>query len=327
MEYLILNEESVPFESHKDANDKFPVFLKLIDIAFSQRIKLIRTTGKFDTGWFEFPLTHNLVLREWIETKAYDYKAKVKSIISKTSFPIIPDDEIRILRRYELSEFSLTDDNTVPVPSLGAALLLNQLAISFYSNEYWREARINIQHYEIAETTGEDEKTTNANVNNISTIENWGIHFEKIDKQRKESVRNGKELWDNRDDWFPNIVFCGETDNQLRAFSFSKGVKTKTWEVLEKLNDFCSENNNAGTFTISNLIEKTGLDISLESETVRNNSKLKQLREFRKPNGNKEYFEWHIKNISNIRLYFQLNITEAQIFVGYIGKHLPTKNY
>ncbi len=326
MEYLILNEESIPYKTVEEADDRFPVFLKLIDDAFFNNLKIIRATGMYDPGWFEFPLADDYVLREWLEKQEKDYTTRIKSIITKTSFPIIPEDEEEVLSRYELSDFYLKDDRSIQTPSLGATYLLDELAISFSSNHYWIKNLIEVEHYEIEEETGED-ITEIVAVNNISEEEHWREHLIEIERQRRESVRSGQGLWDNRVEWFPNLIFCGETENQLKKFSFSASVRNKVWDVLKKMNAFCEANMHENSFTVDNLRDHTGLNISPESETVINNPKFRQRREFRKPDGHKEYFEWHVKNIPNIRLYFQVDPEQKQFFVGYIGKHLRTKRH
>ena len=65
--------------------------------------------------------------------------------------------------------------------------------------------------------------------------------------------------------------------------------------------------------------------ISGESESVKNDFDLKKLRIFTILE-EKFYFENHIKNLSNgYRIhYFE---KDDKIYIGYIGKHLPTKNF
>ena len=67
-----------------------------------------------------------------------------------------------------------------------------------------------------------------------------------------------------------------------------------------------------------------------ESETVKTNAELKKLRKFKLPNGNIEYFFDHVGftgKYTGGRIYFLPDNPNKICYIGYIGKHLPTKNY
>jgi len=61
------------------------------------------------------------------------------------------------------------------------------------------------------------------------------------------------------------------------------------------------------------------------AETVRNTPSLKREREFWLPNGQKKYFEQHIKMSSGYRLHFFPDNETRQVYVGYIGPHLKLR--
>jgi hypothetical protein len=73
-------------------------------------------------------------------------------------------------------------------------------------------------------------------------------------------------------------------------------------------------------------LRNKGLDVSGESETVRNNPEMRSKREFYLPNAEKKFFENHIK-LNGIRIHFYPNTNNKKIYIGYIGKHLPTKKF
>jgi len=233
--------------------------------------------------------------------------------------PLIPTDESEQLAIFELSEYHLSENSEIKTPSLGAAHLLKQTAISFYSNEYWNEREISIGKYAIDSSSGDDNSTT-VLVDNITTFIHWEYYLELLDQHRKESLIKGNNLWTERKTAYPNLIFCGETEYQFRKFSFTRNTTILVINIFGKMNSFCE--NNKEDFTVENFRNTTQLNFSEESQTVKNSEKLKRLREFRNSNGEKEYFKWHIKNIPNTRLYFQFDIAQKQILIGYIGKHL-----
>ncbi len=74
----------------------------------------------------------------------------------------------------------------------------------------------------------------------------------------------------------------------------------------------------------SYIIENSGLNISGESQTTKNNRKLIKHRNFKLPNGNFETFDLHVKNFpGGQRLYFLPDFKSKKVYIGYFGKHLP----
>ena len=67
----------------------------------------------------------------------------------------------------------------------------------------------------------------------------------------------------------------------------------------------------------------SALDISVESTSTNNNSRKKQERLFKLPNGKTEYFDLHIKPKRNLRIYIFPDNNSLKIYIGYIGAHLP----
>jgi hypothetical protein len=67
--------------------------------------------------------------------------------------------------------------------------------------------------------------------------------------------------------------------------------------------------------------------VSGEKETVRNDPRLRKVREFWLDSGEKVLFENHIKLSSGFRIYFYPDPNQRRIHVGYIGRHLPTARY
>jgi len=91
---------------------------------------------------------------------------------------------------------------------------------------------------------------------------------------------------------------------------------------LEKLDDYYNEQS---SFDIKIL----GFNARDESASVKNDSKLKALRKFKKPDGSYSYFYNHISFSGNFngRIHFEANDNLKKIYIGYIGKHLPTAKY
>lgn len=321
MEYLILNEESLPFNSISDCKTHLPEFFTILIHAFKHNMKSLRVTESFDSGWYNLQLADNFFLRDWVTAQENDYKTRLKTIINKTDSPQIPLSEIEAAHNEKLSEFLLKHDNRIQTPSLGAALLLNQLAISFRSHSCWDDSEIDL----LKDTLQNDGSFAKEEcvVKNTAQFFHWEKHFAVIEKERKENYKKGRKLWEQRTSEFPNCIFCSSTENQFKRLSINKATYDKLWDVLKNLDNSiadCSNNDE--------LKGNTGLDFSYESNTVQNNPKLKRFRMITLPDGRTEFFGLHIKNFPDtMRLHFLPDYKAKKIYIGYFGKHLPTNKY
>lgn len=72
---------------------------------------------------------------------------------------------------------------------------------------------------------------------------------------------------------------------------------------------------------------KFNCKVSKESESVRNNPNLYNLRVFASSDGSRKFFEWHARFGSSGRIHFRILEDNKKIEIGYIGPHLPTKKF
>jgi hypothetical protein len=323
MEYLILNEESIPFKSVADANEKFPLFIKIVSEALANRIKSIRVSENIGKSWFEIAVCKDLPLREWLKGQNdKEFERKVKSFVSMTESPQIPVEWEPLKNRFDLCYFYLSKRTDLALHSLGATYLLAQLAISYSSEDIWRNNLIELIKHEIIAEDFIEEKVI---VKNTAEYSDWLFHLLDIENQRKESFRKGNELWNKKAIEFPNLVFCGKSEDDLKNLSVSDTVFNQLWIVLKSLNKYCIETNI--DFSLKSLLEKTKLEISDESDSVKSNPKFSIYRTFT-VNGKSKFFGYHVKSFSGeMRLHFLTDSENRKIFIGYFGKHLPTKKF
>jgi len=318
MDYFILNEESLPFATREECDKSLSSFFAVTEIAFRNRFTAVRVSEQVDTDWYHLPLLENYYLRNWLDGQEVDYRMKVKSLIDKTLYPQIPEFEQDALERYELSEFFVAGTD-IASPSLGAAIVLNQIAISFQSHIYWNSAIINVLHRNLTDL-GEIEEIK-CNAKNCSTLSHWDDHFVAIEEQRKENYRKGQELWDNRETEFPNLIFCRQSKKYFSKLSISDAMYDRLWDSLKSLNEhICNSTSD------DELKALTQLNFSDESDSVKEDKKLKKHRMFTLPDGARHFFGLHVKNFPAAhRLHFKPDYQNDCIFIGYFGKHLPTR--
>lgn len=115
--------------------------------------------------------------------------------------------------------------------------------------------------------------------------------------------------------------FCNSTEKEFKQLNINNATYNKLWNNLKKLNKNVCECRND-----DELKEKSKLDFSDESDSVKNNRKLSRYRMIMLPDGSRKFFGLHIKNFpSAMRMHFYPDYINHKIYIGYFGKHLPTK--
>lgn len=152
----------------------------------------------------------------------------------------------------------------------------------------------------------------------LSTIEDYNTF-------RHKSVLNNitsQNFWQWKDYLFEKIRFCNGVKEQIERMGSSRFFQ----QMVNKLVDLDNYNTNwtQGACTPNQINKATKLQVSNESDTVRNDKTLKNYRMFQLPNGETKYFEMHIKT-GELRIHFFPLDAEHTIYIGYIGHHLPLK--
>lgn len=136
-------------------------------------------------------------------------------------------------------------------------------------------------------------------------------------------ISSGQDLWERRLELYPNLVFC-ENVKDLLYKDPEKYHIMKIMGKLDRLQTYFAEYN--GIYDPREL----GMCARTESETVKSNNDLMELRKFEKPDGEQAYFFDHIGfsgKFSGGRIHFLPQNTERKCYIGYIGRHLPTNDY
>jgi len=151
------------------------------------------------------------------------------------------------------------------------------------------------------------------NERHINTEEKYHL----FKKQKVQEITKGIEIWERQSLLFKRIELCPEIETQLKSVGSIKQIL----KTLLLLDDYCVTSWNNGRFNENEAMKfNSALEISVESPSTNNNSKKKQERLFKLPNGKTEYFDLHIKPNKNLRIYiFPDNL---KIYIGYIGAHL-----
>ncbi|MCB4746654.1 MAG: hypothetical protein LGB68_05875, partial [Sulfurovum sp.] len=173
----------------------------------------------------------------------------------------------------------------------------NSITVSFYSDNRWKNPFIDI-----------NKGTENIPVRHISLPSHMHAHedfFVQIESEQRQRI-DQNNFWDEREAFFPEkIIFCEEVKKQIETMDTA--IFRQAVGVLRDID--------------SGKKQITDYNHSPESQSVKNNANLRKFRLFT-IDGEKVYFDNHLKNLSNgYRIYFLEK--EGKIYIGYIGKHLP----
>jgi hypothetical protein len=200
---------------------------------------------------------------------------------------------------------------------LGAAYSMDGIAISLQSDIRWRVSDVLVHIVELA--ANGDLVESPQTVRNVSEEDHWGHYRPWIESQVFRNFGNGVEVIRQAAEIMPHLDFCGKSIQQLTRMTGRERHFGWVVQSLVEANTVCS-NWKEGAFPHELLPgPATG-----ESDSVLNNHDLRNMRMFRRPNGEYDLFESHMKNHpENQRIHYLVDNTSRRVLIGYIGDHLP----
>lgn len=310
VDFVVFNEKSLPFSDVYKAKDGFIIFFKLLEELSTRNIAKVRMKKEFKV----YPVTADLTLQRFFgqlrrgSVLEDRLRLFITNNILKLDSPLIKESEHKEQELSSVSEYYYKEESTNG--GLACCDIWDTIAISFDSSEEWDTNCIKLTKNQIEEDTGITNKKIN--IRHSAKTEHLDSHkdyFEELEFQNRLEVTS-TNFWEKRKKLFPRkICFSKEVEKQIK--SLDSIILKKAVNILRDIET-----------------AKTSLNdynVSPESQSVRSNPKLKDMRYFT-INGKKEFFDKHIKNFSSgYRMHFLEK--DDKIYVGYIGVHLSTKNY
>jgi len=281
----ILNELSLKkfdtAHSAKIALERFIITsVNAKEIGFDE-LRFHQSIGK---NLYNFELSDNYFVQHWLKDNEVnnDLKDKFRELL--TISPLVSYDEIKELDWFNRSEFKISvNKQHLDAYGLGVAFLFDTLSISFLSDSFWNVPTIDISHYFLDENS--NEKIENQTVRHISIPEHISIHKKWVEQKQKDSLENSRSLWLYRLEFFPDLVLCGEVEQQLTKIGFSKYL----YQIIDKLKELnkYAKNWKSGDFDTNDVNANYSLNISPETQqTMRkygNQRRFKLPKEIKKP--------------------------------------------
>lgn len=306
VDFLVFNELSLPLNIHT-IQSTFELFNSLLEELRKRNINSLRS--KIDIKDWEI-LDGETFQIYFGKLPNSEFKQKLRSLIANRFFPI----ETPIITSHEKNQlfmgFEYNYDDQLSF-GLGCCDILDSISISFKSDDKWNKPILNVTMQYLEDETVEL-KHTQKEIRNCCSKDQLETHKEYFENIKKLVISEITTLnfWDKRTDLFSKIKFCKEVENSIKKVP--RDVLTTS---LKKLLSIESEEKSI-----------TDFNYSKESDTVFNDPDLKQMRIFTLPNGEREFFTFHIKSLPNgYRMYFLEK--DSNLYIGYIGKHLKTKKY
>ena len=198
----------------------------------------------------------------------------------------------------------------------GAPLVFCAIAdgvlIGFPSNEIWGSDRLEVRFLELLDD-GEIEEVADE-IDHLS-LSSHALAIGERHRSRLRGLADARELWEKREEAFPNLVFGPDVEENLLR---SGGLLGTIIGKLAALDQTAEEWRDGG-----GAMPEWRTLVSPESTEKMNNRQFRQSRTFRSQGGTQETFEWHARFGSGGRIHFRFDTEEREIEVGYIGPHLP----
>jgi hypothetical protein len=265
---------------------------------------------------YQLNLSEDYSIDTWLNDKRVDTDLQDKFLLISTTSPLVKTDDIEKNDENSRSEFFKTLDNsTFQVWGLGASYIYDTISFSLATHKEWEKTQVEIIHYYLDENV--QDQSSERIVRHFSTTETLKEHLEWYQAYELENLKKVVEIWDKRNELFPNLVFNGDTEKQLKNIGDPKTL-AKVYNSLRRLNDYVA-NWKKGGFNCEDASIKTKIKMSPESAST--NQKFGSQRTFTIPGLGKKLFDLHIK-LGEIRIHFYPVEATNKIHIGYIGKHL-----
>lgn len=315
---MVLNELSAQFpaESVVSGRKMMEEFLN----TYMQVRKLIANDTIFlNQDYQSFLLAPEYRIEQWRNDGAVDMelKRRFRSMLNHSS--IYHSESFRESREKTFeAEFQHGDQYSV---GCQLAYEREDVAVSFLSDDKWRTPQIDGVYRWMDDEGNVGE--LHVQVSNVSCEENISefesVYRQQLDKDNRENFKSGNDIVDRRRALFPNLVFCEVALRQLQR-DIGAAEVSQVYKKLMELQQFAE--NSDGIFQKEKLNKAT-------PESTETLKRYQEEHTFQLPDGTTRIFSWHIRFTGTIagRIFFEPELKSGIIYIGHIGKKLPTVWY
>lgn len=283
---------------------------------FLNFVKLIKKKCVFDSFLTEFNFSEEISRLFGNSYISGVQKSFLRLIFANKMTKIYPENQ--------LDEFKITI-NENEYESSGCAYAsrkeFDKIVVSIPTHDFWKNDRFAgiYSYYD----ENECKQTLNVELIQISDSTQINCLVELDTIKKKQEISSGQDLWEHRQELYPNLIFCENVKDQFYENPQKYHIERIMFhlDILQKY--FINKN---GEYREQDL-KTLGLNVSPESDSVKNNLYFRNLRTFKLPDSRiSAYFSEHIKfnSIFATRMYIMPKAGTDKCYIGYVGKHLPT---
>lgn len=187
------------------------------------------------------------------------------------------------------------------------------IAVGFPSEPIWERDQLDVRFNELIGDSIDEVVET---IDNLTQT----AHAKPILERHIASIReisSPAELWDKREEAFPNITFSPDVERNLTRLGNSNTLQI----VIKRL--ACVDDSVAEWRNARDYMPQWQCKVTDESDSVKNNPRLRDTRRFRSCNGSNELFMWHARYGNSGRIHLRFDASTYEVEIGYIGPHLP----
>jgi len=322
MSRLVFNHHSLPYDDPTSAAAAMPEFVTVCFKAQSLGLRTIVMEGSLDPAWYRIDLAPGYAMRDWFQSAKRDPRQRelTRAFLSiATSQPLFADSESRA----DILAMEVREETTGAVfDTLQAALWYGAPVASFPSRPPWGSSPIRII---LSKLTESDIAESPGIVDNLYSLRILEQIRARLLAERNAAVASGESLWADRERLFPNLIFCGKSEEQIRGGITRPSLFENLKDALTVMDVFAG-NWKAGKYPdySHEALRSSGLHyrVSGESASVAEDPAKRKARCFYLPDGRSIYCENHVKLPLGIRLHFYPDKVKKIVYIVYIGEHL-----
>ncbi len=317
---MVVNELSAKFPS-SSAADARDVMESFVNTYFRVKEIIHNDMILLDRDYESFLLAPNYRIEQWRNDRTVDMeiKRRFRSMLNRSAG--YNSEEFRLEHEEMLcAEFQLGGSPLEDKLSIGCQLAyeMDGVAVSFLTDDYWERPMIK-GVYRSLQGTGEikEEEAEIANVSCEKNIAQFRSDYQQQeDEQNRSQFKSGADILEHRKELFPNLLFCGSALKQLQH-DIGTAEISQVYKKLMELQRAAEKLD--GVFNAKVLNHAT-------PESVETLKRFEEEHTFILPDGSSQLFSWHIRFTGSYagRIFFEPVAGERHIYIGHVGKKLPT---
>lgn len=307
-----------PAESRWEGRRLFEEMIRAaVAVADGRTLDLVATRNMH--GMQGVALGPGYSVSDWLRDGDRDLRKLFYKITTKTRLGEHIDNAVR--ERFYASCFFIgsrrTRDRTIEARGLGLAYLLDGIAASLASDQQWCKASIGLAHVWLDNEAQEHEE--NGEVANVSRPANAEAAANELYRRWKQETRSLQESASHGRsiaNVFRHLAFGADVGKQFDGLATAaKGV---IWNKLIEFDGAAREWRREG----GSLPSLAGV----RSEGSATMAQFGEERAHRSRHGKKETYKLHV-SAGSCRIHFRVESAARMLEIGYVGRHLPTKQF